>query len=538
MTAPPPRDRDDAPPGPFRLMRYFTITTLFAFVAVAGVLTLLQRGEEAFFAKVQDEQQVDVARAHEALARQHEATARASLLAVHEASHVNLTRLVANTLWASDIAPLATQAQRAVVGACDGDGAAGCAERRGRRIRALPAFEVLDDKAHAAMYATTVFKIKVFDLRGITVYSSEHAQVGEDGSANQGWQAAAAGRPASELTHRDRFSAFERVVENRDLISTYVPVFASVGGAVVGVVELYSDVTPFLEQMRLAAARFAAVGAANEATLARKARDNQVKVAHSSNQFLLIVLGLLALLYGVSLLIVRVGQRLIDRQARAQAAAQQREQLRHREKMAALATMAANVSHEVGNPLAVIAGVAQELPDAAPADGEASPRRRILEQTARIAAMMRRIADFTSARGEQPEWIDVNTMLEAVCDFHAFDRRFRGMPIEFRPGANLPACLLRPDQLNEVMMNLLQALAEGRPAGRTTSAPLRVHTEAAAAEVAIVIAAEGLQPADDRVAAERRRLAAMGATLGIDGGRVRIGLPVSADAAGHAAAAG
>ena len=36
--------------------------------------------------------------------------------------------------------------------------------------------------------------------------------------------------------------------------------------------------------------------------------------------------------------------------------------------MAALATMAANFSHEVGNPLAIIAGIAQELPD-----GDASP---------------------------------------------------------------------------------------------------------------------------------------------------------------------
>lgn len=536
MSASPPRDRDVAAPGPFRLMRYFTIATLFAFVAVALVLTLLQRGEEAFFANVQDEQQADVARAHQALARQHEATARASLLAVHEASHVNLTRLVANMLWASDIAPLVAQARRGETAACDG--AAACAEQRGRRIRALQAFEVLDDKAHAAMHATTVFKIKVFDLRGITVYSSEHAQVGEDASANQGWQAAAAGRPASELTHRDRFSAFERVVENRDLISTYVPVFAPDGAAVVGVVELYSDVTPFLEQMRQAAARFAAVGVANEAALAAKARDNRRKVTDSSNQFLSIVLGLLALLYGASLLIVRVGQRLIDRQARAQVAAQQREQLWHREKMAALATMAANVSHEVGNPLAVIAGVAQELPDAAQADGAESPRRRILEQTTRIAAMMRRIADFTSARGEHPEWIDVNTMLEAVCDFHAFDRRFRGMAIEFRPGAGLPACLLRPDQLNEVLMNLLQALAEARSPSRSPSAPLQVHTEAASTEVGIVISGDGLVPAEDRLTVAHRRLAEMGGTLRIDGGRMRIGLPVSTDPADRAGAAG
>lgn len=540
-----------APASDFRLLRYFTITTLVAFVTVGAVLFALQRNEEAFFAQVQREQREFFAQAQATLARQQEEAALKSLLAVHEASHLNLTLLVGNLLWSSHFGPFVARAQALPVQRCralPGDGAErsasgprrDCFAALGRSIQALPGFQALDHEAYAAMRGTSVFKIKVFDLRGLTIYSSEHAQIGEDGGPNEGWRSAAAGRAASELTHRQRFSAFERVVEDRDLISTYVPVRAGAQGEVLGVFELYSDVTPFLAQIKQAAQRFASVTASNDATVDRRARDYQHKVSTSSEEFLLIVGCLLALLYWVSLLIVGNGQRLIDKQNRARIEAAQREQMRHREKMAALATMAASLSHEVGNPLAIIAGIAQELPE--PADGsgvEPSARRRILVQTARVGAMIRQMSDFATVRSEQVEFVDVNTLLKAVCDFHAFDRRFRGEPISFEGGAALPACELVPDHLNETMMSLLQAWVDARvpPA---QGGGLRVRTEAVGQGVLISVgpasggALAGLATAlaaDPRLDTVRRRVADMRGKLEIGDAGVRISLPPAPDPA-------
>lgn len=541
------RSVHEVPDSGFRLLRYFTITTLVAFTVVALVLVVLQRGEEAFFAEVQSQQAAFFAQAQATLARQHEEAARNSLLAVHEASHVNLTQLVANMMWASDFAPFVARAQRLSVDHCRAlEGASApvpgprwdCFAEVGLAIRALPGFKALDAKAYAAMQSSTVFKIKVFDLRGLTVYASEHGQIGEDGSRNQGWQAAIAGKPASELTHRDRFSAFEGVVENRDLISTYVPVRAAGGDAVVGVVELYSDVTPFLVQIRQASQRFASITAAQKAAVTARARDNQQEVDSSSDRFLIIVMGLLALLYGVSLLIVRNGQRLIDRQTRAQDEAARREVLWHREKMAALATMAANVSHEVGNPMAIIAGIAQELAAPGADASQALPAsRRILEQTVRVGAMMRRISDFATARSEQAECVDVNTMLQALCDFHAFDRRFRGTPIEFSPGSNLPALDLVPDHLNEVMMTLLLVVADARPPTAPRQ-PLQVRTAAHDDGVRICVGLgdgggaplAGLAARfahDPQLAAVKRRVDELRGRLWVDAGQVCIELPAA-----------
>jgi signal transduction histidine kinase len=302
---------------------------------------------------------------------------------------------------------------------------------------------------------------------------------------------------------------------------------------VVGVFELYSEVTPFLGQIQRASKAFADNIKVNEQRVGAAAEARQREVLDNSNEFLFIVGGLLALLYAASLAIVRYGQGIIDRQTDEQEQAALREQLWHREKMAALSTMADNVSHEVGNPLAVITGVAQTLPDAGGDD--LSPRRAILEQTARIAAMTRKIADFAGARSEVPETLDVNALVEAVCEFQRFDRRYRQTPIRFTAGARLPACELVPDHLNEVMMNLLQALADVQDPDaqhrgiRVVTGELadgRVHIDLCsycpATDAALAITHVRR---DVRFEPAKRRIDEMGARLEHDEHRLRIVLP-------------
>jgi len=520
-------------PGRFRLTQYFTITSLVAFGVVGIALYFLERAEGTFFEGTVVETNTFFAHAQAELLGKQKAAARANLLAQHEASHVNLARVIANAVWEQRFAPLVARAQAVPVERCRG-----AAERQscyaglGRQVRALPGFAAADDAVHAMTAGTGVFKTKVYDLRGLTVYSSEAAQVGEDKSDNAGWLAAARGRPASELVHRDRFSSFEGEVENRDLIQSYLPVFVAGDVSVLGVFEIYSDVTPLLRQIDAYTASIEGMAAANQAQTEATARSNQRKVDSSSAQHFVILGGLLALLYMALWVLVRYAQSVIDEQARARQHAAIREQAAYREKMAALATMAANASHDIGNPLAVIAGLADELERARGTGGHIGPQpAAILEQADRIAEMSRRITQFASARSETPEPVDLNQMVASVCQFLAFDDRYRGIRIETRLAPQLPACIAIPEHLNEVLMGLLGVHAE-TAARAGARGRIVVSTAAVAADVALTIACEcdartsvELPAADPRLESARTRVAGMGGRLGATATRTTIVLP-------------
>ena len=521
--------------APFQLTRYFTAISLLAFAVLALALYFLERGEQQFFGAVQRDQNAFFANVQTQLLREQKETARSNLLAVHEAGHVTLTNLFANALWASRFAPLVAGAQSVSMEPCrmaggngTANGTAGqaqaqqaCVSKVRRQVMSLPGFAAADSSARALMRNTAVFKIKVYDLRGLTVYSSELAQIGEDKADNAGWRSAAAGKPATELVHRNRFSTFEGVVENRDLIESYVPVVAP-GGGLGGVFEIYSDVTPLLQQIAAASARIGEAATRNQASVEEAATRNQRTVESASTKLLLIVGGLLIFIYAALLFFVRNGQRIIDEEARARERSALREQQWHRDKMATMAAMAANMSHEVGNPLAIISGLAQEIAlwrDAGELNTE-SPRM-ILEQTSRIADMTRRITEFASAGRETPEPFDLNRLIRVVCDFLAFDKRFRGTPIELRLGDHLPACQGIPHHLTEVLMGLLQALEEACEKCPAPGKRILVESAAYGTEVTMRISCAcsashekcGVSPADSRLESARRRLEEMGGTI-------------------------
>ncbi len=235
--------------GDFKLLRYFTTASLVAFLGVAILLGCV-------FRKL----------------------AIDGLLSGYENEHVNHAKIIANQMWDRDFVPLlAASAGKSAVA-----------------LQTEPQTLVVHSKVLTLLSGTKVFKIKVYDLKGMTIYSTELKQIGEDKSGNAGVMDGLRGVSSSELVHQDTFSAFEGEVQNRDLVETYVPRYDPISGKVSGVFEIYGDATALVAEV--ARRQWLVVGA---------------------------VIGLLALLYLALSIIVKRAQDHIDEQNRERQKVQQ-----------------------------------------------------------------------------------------------------------------------------------------------------------------------------------------------------------------------
>ncbi len=108
------------------------------------------------------------------------------------------------------------------------------------------------DLLRLATEKSRILKIKIYSTDGLTLYSSDPADLGKDRREQPHsyafFSAARHGEAQSELSFEDRISAFSGEVFDRDVVETYVPIIGASGG-ITGVFELYSDVTTLKSQI-------------------------------------------------------------------------------------------------------------------------------------------------------------------------------------------------------------------------------------------------------------------------------------------------
>ena len=92
-----------------------------------------------------------------------------------------------------------------------------------------------------------ILKLKIFDLRGLTVFSTDEQDLMDNEGENPAFQEARRNKIRSELVNRNHFKGLSSQGPPIDLVSSYVPVIHE--GRVIAVIEVYQDVSQLLEEI-------------------------------------------------------------------------------------------------------------------------------------------------------------------------------------------------------------------------------------------------------------------------------------------------
>lgn len=191
----------NAPLHPFKLAKYFSLLSMILLLIFGGFLATFLRNSEIDAMKRQAEER-----------------------------NASMTQLLGNLL-VQDIESLLAEA----VGKTKGE------------LHTLASVQRLNTRITSIVRGSEIVKVKIYDPRGLTIFSTELAQIGEDKSGNAGFNAARTGSIYSELVNRDKFSSTEGVIANVDLVSSYIPFVRD--GEVFAVFEQYQHVDRLLRQV-------------------------------------------------------------------------------------------------------------------------------------------------------------------------------------------------------------------------------------------------------------------------------------------------
>jgi signal transduction histidine kinase len=140
------------------------------------------------------------------------------------------------------------------------------------------------------------------------------------------------------------------------------------------------------------------------------------------------------------------------------------EELFQATKHASVGRLAAGVAHEIGNPLASISSLVQELLMENVSSFEKDSLGTINQQVHRIARIVRNLGDFARLYPREKVPMSIQDILEGTLSLVRFDRNFK--KIEIRADVNkTPPIKIDPDQIQQVFLNLILNARDAMPDG-------------------------------------------------------------------------
>jgi signal transduction histidine kinase len=137
------------------------------------------------------------------------------------------------------------------------------------------------------------------------------------------------------------------------------------------------------------------------------------------------------------------------------------------EKLVATGRLAANIAHEINNPLFAIANsiavIKRQLKNAGGDVGEVLPLAE--KEIARVRKITRKLLDHGKVNLETFTWSDINTILYTACEVLKLSKQTGRTAIVRAAGEKELPVLCNPDSLQQVFMNLIVNASEAMAGG-------------------------------------------------------------------------
>jgi len=152
-----------------------------------------------------------------------------------------------------------------------------------------------------------------------------------------------------------------------------------------------------------------------------------------------------------------------------------RSQLIQSERLAVVGRLLASVSHELNNPLQAIQNALFLIKEAE----KLSPQGRqdleiILSETERMSILIERLrTTIRPTRAEDLQDVQLNNVIKDICTLTATHMRHKEISLEFFPDPDLPIVRAIPDQIRQVVLNLVMNAVEAIQTGGR----LAIHTQ-------------------------------------------------------------
>jgi len=316
-------------------------------------------------------------------------------------------------------------------------------------LRAHPMTASLNATLRRLVAGTSVAKVKIFSPQGLTLYSSEAAQIGEDKHNPPMITRAALGEVASAISQRETFQAFDGQIRNRSLVSSYIPAHPPGQAQAVAVFELYADLTP----------------------LAREVEQAHLRQA-------LIVASVIAALFLALFLIVRRGARIIEGQHEGLAAAHREIEAARRaadEANAAKSRFLAHMSHEIRTPMHGVLGMTELLARTPLDAAQARYTHTIARSGQALMAILNDILDLSKIEAGklqvEAHAFDLREAVQSVCDLMTAGASAKGLPIVIEIAPEVPVHVSGDAlRLQQVLHNLVGNAIKFTRSGRVVVA--------------------------------------------------------------------